>query len=384
MRALVREALDAGAVGFSTSKAPTHVGAAGKPVPSRAAELAEIETLAGALGDAGRGVMQATVGPGLFFDEFAGIARRTGRPVTWTALLSGMLGPGSHRTLLDRSLALIRDGLPIVPQVACRPLNVDFDLAEPFPFESMRVFHPVSAADREGKKRLYRDSEFRRAFKEALAGRRGGPLSSSWDRAWISFHPTDHALEERRVDDVARERGVDPVDLVLDLSLATDLRARFRLAVANYDEAEVAELLVERETVLGLSDAGAHASQLCDACFATHLLGHWVRERETLRLEEAVRMLTSRAAEVLGLADRGLLATGRPADVVVFDPRTVGASKLRRVRDMPGGAERLVADATGIDAVVVNGRPIRRDARDAVDPAGPLPGAVLRSGRAAI
>jgi N-acyl-D-aspartate/D-glutamate deacylase len=384
MRALVREAIDAGAVGFSTSKAPTHVGHAGKPVPSRAAELAEIEALAGALGDAGRGVMQATIGPGLFFDEFAGIARRTGRPVTWTALLAGMLGPGSHRTLLDRSIELIRDGFPIVPQVACRPLNVDFDLAEPFPFESLRVFRPVSAADREGKKRIYGDPEFRRAFKELLASRSGGPFAASWDRAWISFHPTDHSLEERRVDQLARERGVDPVDLVLDLSLATDLQARFRLAILNHDETEVGELLADPHTVLGLSDAGAHASQLCDACFATHLLGRWVREKEAIRLEEAVRMLTSRAAEVLGLADRGLLATGRPADVVVFDPRTVGASKLRRVRDLPGGADRLVADATGIDAVVVNGRVVRREGRDAVDPAGPLPGALLRSGRASI
>ena len=384
MRALVRGAIDAGAVGFSTSKAPTHVGAFGKPVPSRAADLAEIEALAGALGEAGRGVIQATVGPGLFFDEFAGIARRTGRTVTWTALLAGLLGPGSHRMLLDRSIALIRDGLPIVPQVACRPLNVDFDLAEPFPFESMSVFRPVSRADRAGKIRIYRDPEFRRAFKEVLAARRGGPLAASWERAWISSYPPDRSLEERKVDEVARERGVDPVDLVLDLSLASDLQARFRLAIANFDEAEVGELLADPHTVLGLSDAGAHASQLCDACFATHLLGHWVREKEAIRLEEAVRMLTSRAAEVIGITDRGRLAVGMPADVVVFDPRTVGASALRRVGDMPAGAQRLVSDASGIDVVIVNGRVIRQGGHDTVDADGPLPGTLLRNGHARV
>ena len=384
MRALVRGAIDAGAVGFSTSKAPTHVGAFGKPVPSRAAELAEIEALAGALGEAGRGVIQATVGPGLFFDEFADLARRTGRPVTWTALLAGLLGPGSHRMLLDRSIALVREGLPIVPQVACRPLNVDFDLAEPFPFESLRVFRSVSAADRDGKARIYRDPEFRRTFKESLAARRGGPLAASWERAWISAYPPDRSLEERRVDEVARERGVDPVDLVLDLSLASNLKARFRLAIANYDEAEVGELLADPNTVLGLSDAGAHASQLCDAPFATYLLAHWVRETRTLGLEQAIRMLTSRAADVLGITDRGRLAVGVPADVVVFDPRTVGASPLRRVRDMPAGAERLVSDASGIDAVIVNGRVIRRDGHDTVDAGGPLPGALLRNGHARV
>jgi N-acyl-D-aspartate/D-glutamate deacylase len=134
--------------------------------------------------------------------------------------------------------------------------------------------------------------------------------------------------------------------------------------------------------VLGLSDAGAHASQLCDACFSTHLLGHWVREKGVLPLEEAVRMLTSRPAEVFDITDRGLLAAGMPADVVVFDAATVGAGKLRRVNDLPAGADRLVADANGIEIVIVNGVPIRRAGRDVVDPHGELPGRLLRNGRA--
>jgi N-acyl-D-aspartate/D-glutamate deacylase len=154
------------------------------------------------------------------------------------------------------------------------------------------------------------------------------------------------------------------------------------MAVVNTDEDEVEELLQSPYTVLGLSDAGAHASQLCDACFSTHLLGHWVREKQALRLEEAVRMLTSRPSEIFGITDRGRLAQGMPADVVVFDPATVGASGLRRTWDLPAGADRLVSDARGIDAVVVNGVVIRRDGADAVDPAGPLPGRLLRSGAA--
>jgi len=374
----VREAIDAGAVGFATSKAPTHVGYEGRPVPSRAAELGEVLTIAEALAEANAGVLQATAGPGLFFDQFAQIAAQTRRPLTWTALLAGMLGPGSHRFLLDRSIELIDQGLPIVPQVSCRPLTLDFDMKEPFAFESLPFFHSVSAADAEGKTRLYRDPDFRRTLKEAFAEPMAGPFHQCWERIVISSCPQEPRLDERNLGEVAAERGVDPIDLLFDLSLESGLKTRFRLAMVNFDEDAVAELLTDKHTVVALSDAGAHASQLCDACFSTHLLGYWVRDKGILPVEEAVRMLTSRPADLLGFADRGRLATGLAADVVVFDPATVGAGKLRRVHDMPAGADRLVSEAHGIDAVIANGTVIRRDGRDQVDPRGPLPGRVLR------
>ncbi len=259
MRSLVREAIDAGAIG---------------------AQFAEIEALAGALGEAGRGIVQATVGRDLFFKEFESLARSTGRPVTWTALLAGMMGPGSHRDLLEKSRALIKQGLQVVPQVTCRTLNFEFQFKEPFIFESMSVFKPISVADFAGKLRLYGEPEFRRAFKESFDRPKKGAVFAglSWARTWISWYPPDPSLEERTVDEVAVERGVHPIDLALDLALATNLDARFRMAVFNHDEAEVAELLAEPDAVLGLSDAGAHASQLCDACFSTYLLSRWVRE----------------------------------------------------------------------------------------------------------
>src|SRR5262245_4439969 len=385
MRAIVREAIDAGAIGFATSKASTHIGYAGKPVPSRAAAFAEIEALAGALGEAGRGILQATVGRELFFSEFETLARETGRPVTWTALLAGMMGPGSHRDLLAKSRALIDKGLRVVPQVACRTLNFEFQFKEPFLFEGMSAFRQVAAtSDVAGKAKIYADPEFRRAFKESFDRPRPGAVfaGASWSRAWISWCPADPSLEERTVTEVAAERGVHPIDLALDLALATDLEARFRMAVFNHDEDEVAELLAEPDTVLGLSDAGAHASQLCDACFSTYLLSRWVREKQAIALPEAIRMLTSRPAEVFGITDRGRLAPGLAADVVVFDPATVGASKQRRVHDLPTGADRLVADASGIEAVIVNGTIVRRGGRDAVAADGALPGALLRNGRA--
>jgi N-acyl-D-aspartate/D-glutamate deacylase len=256
---------------------------------------------------------------------------------------------------------------------------VEFQLKAPFPLESMSVMKPVSQADFAGRCRLYADPDFRRALRERIDdGRIGAPFRD----ITITEHPPDPSVEERRLGDVAAERGVHPVDLALDLSLAAALETRFRMPILNTDPAIVAELLRHPATMIGLSDAGAHASQLCDACAPTELLGTWVRERGVLSLEEAVRRLTGQPAEVFGITDRGRLAPGLAADVTVFDPATVGCSPLRRVRDFPAGADRLVSDAHGIRAVVVNGVVVRADGRDAVDPEGPLPGRVLRGGRA--
>ena len=382
MRAIVHEALDAGAVGFATSKSPTHVGYRGKPVPSRVAEFEEIRALAGAMGETGKGVMQATIGKGLLFDEFALLSRENRTNLSWTALLAGRLRRGiGHKEQLARSLELRRQGYNVFPQVTPRPLNFEYQLKEPFIFESMSLFRPISAADLDGKKRLYADPGFRHAFRQKM-DEAPDDIVKGFRHTLIAECAADPALEERSLVEVAEERHLHPIDLLLDLGLATELEARFRMPVANHDEEQVAELLLNPDMVLGLSDAGAHASQLCDACQGTYLLGRWVREKRALSLEEAIRMLTSRPAEVFGIADRGRLAEGRPADIVVFDPATVGAGPLRRVWDMPGGANRLVSDASGIDAVIVNGTVVRRNGEDALDAAGPLPGKLLRNGRA--
>jgi N-acyl-D-amino-acid deacylase len=381
MKAVVAEAIAAGAVGFATSKSATHVGYSGRPVPSRAAEIAEIAAIAGALGEAGTGVIQATMGSGFAFEEFAAISGATGRPISWTALLAGVGAPGVDRMLLDESIKLLDAGVDVHPQVSCRPLNFEFSMAEPFPFESMRLFGQISSAnDNETKAEIYQDDDFRQQFRDKLASGKVGVLGGSWERTVVSWFPPDPSIEGVNVVDLARTRGVDPSDLVLDLALESGLDARFRMAVLNFDEDMVEVLLTDPHTMLGLSDAGAHASQLCDAGFSTHLLARWVRERKALTLEDAVRKLTSEPAEIFGITDRGLLAAGRPADVVVLDPATVSCSDLRRVHDQPAGADRLVADATGIDAVVVNGELIRQDGADVVDPAGPLPGRLLRNG----
>ena len=376
MRDLVREALEAGAVGFSTSKAITHWGYAGKPVPSRLAELDEIEELASPTGEVG-GMIQVNVGPSFYLKELAPIARRTGANISWTAMLTGLFGPGGHRKQLDRTAGLVEEGLNIIPQVACRPLNFEFQFETPFPFEAMPMFAELGAGTRAARIAKFSDPAWRQKVRENLI-----PVLQGWtDRTTIAVYPPEPALEERNLAEVARERGVDATDLAFDMALATDLKARFRTAVLNTDEDAIGEMLHDANTVLGLSDAGAHASQLCDACFSTHLLSHWVREKGTLTLEQGVRALTSRPAEVFGITDRGRLEVGLPADVVVFDAATVGAAPITRVYDLPGGADRLQSEAIGIDAVIVNGTVLRLKGVDQVDPAGALPGRLLRRGQ---
>ena len=377
-RRLVTEALEAGALGFATSRAATHVGYEGRPVPSRLAETSEIIEIAQALGDAG-GVMQATVGRGLSHDEFATIAENTGANVSWTALLAGARGPGSHRAELEAAKEIADRGLPVYPQVAVQPIQFEMSWKAPFIYEALRCFTPVSESDLDGRKAFYADPEWRSEFKEKAGN--GGKIGDRWARTEISYYPLNAEFEGANVQTLADEAGQDPVDFVLDLALEADLDMRIVQDVINHDRDEIDELLHDPNTVIGLSDAGAHASQLCDAKYSTEFLSTFVRDRKSFELEDAVHMLTQRPAEIFGITDRGTLTEGGFADVVVFDADEVGHLGKRRVSDLPAGAERLISDAVGIDAVVVNGTVIRQNGEDKVSSDGDLPGRLLRGGK---
>lgn len=382
MKSLVTEAMEAGAVGFATSHAVTHNAYDGHPVPSRLASTDEIDQLMGAMASTGKGILQATIGPGLFFKEFGQMAKKYKRPVSWTALLGGLQGPNSHRGMLAKTKVLQDEGAEVYPQVSCRALAFDFDMIDPFPFEARPLFGPTMKTDKDGKIKIYSDPDFRQQFREDMAVDADNPFAGWFNRTVVSFNPNDPSTENMNICDAAEKQGKDAVDYILDLSLETDFKSRFRMDALNHDEDEVAEILdhADKEAVIGLSDAGAHASQLCDACFSTHLLGHWVRDKQLMPLERAIHILTQRPAEIFGIKDRGVLAKGRPADVVVFDPATIGAGTLKRVHDLPSGAERLISDAFGISAVVVNGVVLREGGEDQLAADGALPGRLLRNG----
>ena len=192
---------------------------------------------------------------------------------------------------------------------------------------------------------------------------KAGSFGLRWDTYTIMESKVHPELVDRKLVDVAAERGVEPLDCLLDLALEEPgLALRVRTIILNDDEAGVAELLVDEHCALGLSDAGAHAGQLCDAPQATDLLGTWVRDKGVVPMEQAIRKLSGQQADIFGFADRGYLRPGAWADVAVFDPATVAPGPIRRVRDFPANAERLTADQpVGMQHVLVNGTPIQVD-----------------------
>jgi N-acyl-D-aspartate/D-glutamate deacylase len=376
---LMQEAMDIGALGLGTSQSEVHNSFAGNPVPSRLASEMEVQALATPVG-AADGTLQVNHGvEDSDLDMMGRFNKNTGSRVTWTALLGGMLGPGSHRPYLDKVAELKEQGMEVSPQVTNRPTFFEFDYENPMIFEMLPPFNELLRdGNRDNRIEAYKKPAFRQHFEGTLL-----PYMAEWkENAVISHNPLDPSENERPLVEVAAEHGVTPLDYSMDLALETDLKAKFRVAMLNHDQVEVEELLKDKNTVLGLSDAGAHNSQLCDACQATDLLQVWVREKGTLPVEEAVRMLTTRPAEVMGIKDRGKLAEGWPADVVVFDLETVGAGPLQRVYDFPAGADRLVSEASGIEAVIVNGTILREHGEDQIGDDEALPGKLLRHGKA--
>jgi N-acyl-D-aspartate/D-glutamate deacylase len=361
MAALVQEGIAAGAVGFSTSFSFAHRGVDGKPVPSRFADAAEVEALLGAVGATGKGVVLVTPGEQCSYEDVYAWAARYGRPFTYPLFASP---GGKHRHQFGLHEAARRTGADVWPQVTPRPLTMQFTMADAYNLNTGTVFAELMKVGRPIRLAAYRDPEWRAL---AAADLEASPMRPRWETFEISESGRFPELAGRRVVDVARERGIAPFDLMCELALAEDLATRFRAYMANDDPEAVGELLRAEHVVLGLSDAGAHVDQLCDAPLPTDLLGTWVREREVLSLAGAVRKLTGEPADMFGFVDRGYLREGAWADVCVFDPDAVAPGPTRRVRDFPADAERLTAEEpVGIRHVLVNGVPIRTDERQVV------------------
>jgi len=388
MQAIVRDALRAGACGFSTSEAPTHFFGDGTPVPSRVAPRGEIQALAAVLRETGRGVIEVAplhlIGNTESKSEdqrfYVELATASGRPVSWAPLLHDPFDPQGCLRLIEEAQAAQARGVQVVPQVGCRPLEVRVSFgATSIATENNPFWKPILRKSAEERRVLFRSTAFRDELRTMSAtGSWVAGLGPSWKQIFLRLSPlTAHAAyTDVPLSEIARTRKVDPVDALLDLSLESDFACQFGIPVLNTDEAIVGQLPRHPAGILALSDAGAHVDTLSDQGFTTHLLGHWVREQQALRLEDAVRLLTSAPARLYGLSDRGTVQPGCAADLVLFDPATVGVRRTEIVADLPGGAARLVQRATGVEYVLVNGEVLIDGGKETAARSG----AVLRGG----
>jgi len=367
MQDLVRDAMRAGACGFSTSESPTHFFGDGTPVPSRVAPREELRALAAVLREAGRGVIEVAplhlIGDTdsksadqAFYGELASVS---GRPVTWAPLFYNPFDPAGCLRLIEEARVAQDNGVRVVPQVGCRPLEVRISFASStIATENNPFWRPILHRPADERRALFQSADFRNELRAMSgAGSWVAALAPSWDQMFLRWSPssTHQAWTDVPLSRIATLRNADPVDTLLDMSLETDLACQFGIPIMNTDETTVLKLLRHPAGILALSDAGAHVDTLSDQCFTTHLLGHWVRELEALSLEEAVRLLTSAPARLYGLSGRGEVRPGFAADLVLLDPTTVGPQRTELTSDLPGGAARLIQRARGVEYVVVNG-----------------------------
>lgn len=370
MCALVDQAMAAGAIGLSTSQAPSHMGAHGRPVPSRLAEREEIVALLRRVAASGRGIAEVTYGPLFSIEEVAQLSKELGLRITWGALLTGLFGPpGAAMELLEKASSV---GGDLWPQVSCREIVFQMSMQSPYYFSEVAGFDEVMSRSVEDRQQIYADAAWRDRARADVERPRPG----AYERISIEETTQHRDLIGVPMAEVGRRQGKHPFDAMLDAALAEGLTTRFRVVSRNDEPVEHAALVTDPRTILGAHDAGAHLDMVCDAGFPSHLLGHWVREEGALSLEAAVWRLTGQLADVFRIPERGVIAPGLVADLVAFDPSTIAALPNRRVVDFPGHTDRLVCPSEGIEYTWVSGRPIRQRATD-VEAAAP--GALIGS-----
>ena len=364
MSSLLREAMAAGAIGFATSTAPQHNGHGGVPMPSRMADDAEFLALMHAMRDAERGVFMLTKGAQTSVAFLEQLAQVSNRPVMIAALLHNPVLPDAiFETLREIGAAQSR-GRELYGQVSCCPLSFEFTFKSAYPFEGMNAWKPAMKVHGESLKTLLLDSRLRNAVRDELADTTVVRLfNGEWQKLIVreTARPSNRHLEGRSIAELAASEDKDPLDWMLDLACSEDLETLFVSVLMNSDEHAVARALTDPHASIALSDAGAHLTFFCDAGFGLHLLGHWQRQKNVFTLEQAVFHLTGRPAAIYRIPKRGTLKPGHFADLLLFDPATVGRGPARRVHDLPGGAPRLTTDAIGIHGVWVNGQRIVDD-----------------------
>ncbi len=382
MRQAVAEAVGAGAIGFSTSRSANHTCSDGRPVASVQARWEEVQAIVGAMGELNAGVFELA-GEGQrqepeklrdYHIRLRDLAVASGRPVTW-GTFDYASAPDNWRrylALLDETAAA---GGRMFAQVHSRMVYVVLSFETRMPFNHLPAWREFRDLPLDQKKKSLEDPATRARLVSA-AKALSGPKKPDYDRMLIM---RTAEAPYPAVSAVAEERGVHPVDVIVDEALTHDLK-QFFLGVANNENDEHnLEMMRHPRSVVTFSDSGAHVSLIADSSLQTHVFSHWVRRKQALTLEEAVRMLTFETASCWGIRERGLLREGYWADLLVFDADAIAPEMPEVAYDLPSGARRLRQTAAGIHATVVNGEVLLRDGEHT----GALPGRLLRGPLAA-
>ena len=386
MQGLVKQAVQAGAIGFSTSRTFNHLTADDRPVASRIAEWNEVRAIVNAVGETGKGLFEiAGEAPGRdperiaeYHGRLRDLAVESGVPQTW-GMFSVRAAPDLWRPYFDLLDETAAAGGRMFAQVHSRALSslLSFESNTPFDnWEYWSEFRQLPLAEQAAK---MRNPEIKAKLIEIASREYTGPRivgAEARPPEWDYIYPMDDMIYDKpSMAEIARGKGLHPVELMIDMALERDLKMFFRQPIANEDQAQVLDMMKHPRSVITFSDSGAHVSQIMDSSLQTHLLSYWVREKQAMTLEEAIKQITYNTATMWGLHDRGLLREGMAADLVVFDADTIGAKMPEVVNDLPASAKRLKQTADGILNTVVNGEILLTNN----DHSGAAPGQLLRS-----
>jgi len=381
MKQLVRQGMEAGAVGFSTNQNPRHIREDRKPVASRVANDEELGALLDVLGEMNSGVVQLSGGGADARGRIAyaaGMARRTGRPVLWQSISHSWSRPDHWREMLAHTERVFKEqGLPIYAMTQAKPFQNRYTLRDAQCFDEFPTWKTALFSPLEVRKQMFADAAVRKKLRaEAIEDRSPSVFPRRWDVIYVDAVKLakNKPQEQKSIQDIAAAQGKDGLDCFLDISLEEDLETRFVHTNTQGDPQAVCEILKHPAVMIGQSDAGAHMAYDARFGYSTAFLGCWVRDHGIMPLEEAVSKLTFHVASVFGLNDRGLLRRGMAADIAIFDPATVNTREPEYVKDLPGNETRMIQKATGVPYTVVNGQVVI----DNGAPTGVLPGKVLR------
>jgi N-acyl-D-amino-acid deacylase len=388
MAGQLRDALVAGAIGFTTSRTQHHETSDGRPVASRLASWDEVSALVGVMGELGTGIFEgADAGMSApdpevratALDRMTTLAAGTGVPMTF-----GLVATRGAGYLIDFLDEAATRGARMIAQTHCRGISVLLSLKTRLPFDLLSDWAELRSQSVEEQLAILADPERRRPLVDAAVHADYGSYTGVGAQArppdFEGIRVYEHGLPPNpSVAEVARSRSVHPAEAMIDLCVASGGNQLFiQPSLYPQDETVLLRALRHPRTAMTFSDSGAHLSQIADSSIHTHLLGHWVRNRGEFTLEEAVRMITLAPALAWGLSTKGLLRPGMDADLNIFDPGTVGPAVPTLVDDLPAGGRRLEQRSIGFLATVVAGQvTIERG-----EPTGATPGRLLRMGRA--